>query len=189
MTMRDLHTYAAPERAPTHVGYRGLDVYGMGPPSSGGSTVGEALNILEGYALSTMTREAALHYFLEASRYSFADRGAYLADPAYFDVPLTGLLSDGFAATRRALITDTAATSPVAPGDPYPFNGGGGASVQASASETRVGHDHAHHDRRPLGQRRLVHVHDRVDRRRRPRRPGLRLPREQRAHGLQLRLD
>ena len=48
----------------------------MGPPSSGGSTVGEALNILEGYALSTMPRVAALHYFLEASRYSFADRGA-----------------------------------------------------------------------------------------------------------------
>ena len=139
MTMRDLHTYTAPERAPTHITYRGLDVYGMGPPSSGGSTVGEALNILEGYALSTMTREAALHYFLEASRYSFADRGAYLADPAYFDVPLRGLLSDGFAATRRNLITGTAATSPVTPGDPYPFNGVGGASVQASASETRAG--------------------------------------------------
>ncbi len=138
MTLRDLRTYAAPKRAPTHVDYRGLDIYGMGPPSSGGSTVGEALNILEGYPLSTMTREAALHSFLEASRYSFADRGAYLADPAYFDVPLTGLLSDGYAATRRALITGTAATSPVAPGDPYPFNGGG-ASVHASASETRAG--------------------------------------------------
>jgi gamma-glutamyltranspeptidase / glutathione hydrolase len=139
MTMRDLHTYVAPEREPTRVGYRGLDVYSMGPPSSGGSTVGEALNILEGYPLSTMTREAALHYFIEASRYSFADRGAYLADPAYFDVPLTGLLSDGFAATRRALITGTAAASQAAPGDPYPFNGGGGASVQASTSESRVG--------------------------------------------------
>ena len=49
MTMRDLTDYTAPEREPTHVGYRGLDVYGMGPPSSGGSTVGEALNILEGF--------------------------------------------------------------------------------------------------------------------------------------------
>ena len=105
MTLRDLHKYKAPERQPTHITYRGLDVYGMGPPSSGGSTVGEALNILEGYALSGMTREAALHRYIEASRYSFADRGAYLADPAYFDVPLQGLLSDGFAATRRALIT------------------------------------------------------------------------------------
>ena len=52
MTMRDLHKYVAPERAPTHVTYRGLDVYSMGPPSSGGSTVGEALNILEGYDLA-----------------------------------------------------------------------------------------------------------------------------------------
>ena len=139
MTRRDLKAYGAPERAPTHLGYRGLDVYGMGPPSSGGSTVGEALNILEGYPLSTMTREEALHYYLEASRFSFADRNAYLADPAYVDVPLTGLLSDGFAATRRDDITETAATSPVPPGDPYPFNGGGGATAQATTTDTRPG--------------------------------------------------
>ena len=123
MKMRDLHTYVAPERAPTHVNYRGLDVYSMGPPSSGGSTVGEALNILEGYDLGSMTRERALHYYLEASRYSFADRNAYLADPAYFDVPLAGLLSEEYAATRRALITETAAPGPVPPGDPYPYEG------------------------------------------------------------------
>ena len=139
MTLRDLDKYKAPQRKPTHITYRGLDVYGMGPPSSGGSTVGEALNILEGYELAGMTREAALHRYIEASRYSFADRGAYLADPAYFDVPLRGLLSDEFAATRRALITETAATSPVAPGDPYPFNGHGQGGGQASVTETRVG--------------------------------------------------
>jgi gamma-glutamyltranspeptidase / glutathione hydrolase len=46
MTLRDLRRYDALERTPTKIGYRGLDVYGMGPPSSGGSTVGEALNIL-----------------------------------------------------------------------------------------------------------------------------------------------
>src|SRR5439155_17208354 len=79
MTMRDLRAYTAPERAPTHVGYRGLDVYSMGPPSSGGSTVGEALDILEGFPLSTLTRAEALHDYIEASRYSFADRNAYLA--------------------------------------------------------------------------------------------------------------
>jgi gamma-glutamyltranspeptidase/glutathione hydrolase len=121
--MRDLHTYTAPERAPTHVNYRGLDVYSMGPPSSGGSTVGEALNILEGYDLRSMTRERALHYYLEASRYSFADRNAYLADPAYFAVPLSGLLSKSYAATRRALIKETAAPGAVPPGDPYPYEG------------------------------------------------------------------
>src|SRR6266511_2541927 len=123
MTMRDLHAYVAPERVPTHVHYRGLDVYSMGPPSSGGSTVGEALNILEGYDLASMTRDAALHYYLEASRYSFADRNRYLADPAYFDVPLSGLLSKDYAATRRLLIKETAAPGAVPPGDPYPYEG------------------------------------------------------------------
>ena len=129
MTTQDLRKYRTIEREPTHIRYRGLDVYSMGPPSSGGSTVGEALNILEGFELSTMPRDEALHYVLEASRYSFADRNAYLADPKYFDVPLSGLLSKDYAATRRALITGTAATSPVAPGDPAPF-------VEGEASET-----------------------------------------------------
>ena len=133
--MRDLHTYVAPEREPTHVTYRGLDVYGMGPPSSGGSTIGEALNILEGYDLSAMPRADALHYFLEASRYSFADRNAYLADSDYFDVPLTGLLSKDYAATRRALITGTAATSPVPAGNPYPYDTAAAAAT-ALQSET-----------------------------------------------------
>jgi gamma-glutamyltranspeptidase/glutathione hydrolase len=139
MTMRDLHNYVAPERAPTHVNYRGADVYSMGPPSSGGSTVGEALNILEGYDLASLPRDEALHYYLEASRYSYADRNKYLADPDYVDVPLQGLLSKEYAATRRALITGTAATSPVAPGDPGPYNGGGTATVKVASSEGEPG--------------------------------------------------
>ena len=134
MATGDLASYRAPLRPPTHVTYRGLDVFSMGPPSSGGSTVGEALNILEGYPLSSMTREHALHYYLEASRFAFADRNAYLADPDYFEVPLSGLLSKSFAAERRSLIGETAATSPVAPGDPYPHQVG-----EASATSTRVG--------------------------------------------------
>jgi gamma-glutamyltranspeptidase/glutathione hydrolase len=80
--------------------------------------VGEALNILEGYPLSTLPRPQALHYFLEASAFSFADRGQYLGDPDHVSVPLAGLLSDSFAAERRALIGPTAAAKPVPPGDP-----------------------------------------------------------------------
>ncbi len=117
MTEDDLAEYDAVWREPTRVGYKGLDVWGMGPPSSGGSSVGEALNILEGLPLSAGDRTRSLHYYLEASRYAFADRNAYLADPDYFDVPLRCLLSDSFAAERRALITETAATSPVAAGN------------------------------------------------------------------------
>ena len=140
MTLDDLRRYTAPERKPTKVRYRGLDVYGMGPPSSGGSTVGEALNILEGYDLESMSRTQALHLFLEASRYAFADRNAYLGDPEYVDVPLRGLLSDEFAAERRALINPAlASTHPAAPGNPWPHNGGGSggqAGVTATQSET-----------------------------------------------------
>ena len=130
----DLGSYAAPERTPTRVGYRGLDVWGIGPPSSGGSTVGEALNILEGYSdLADRTR--ALHLLLESSRFTFADRNAYLADPDFFEVPLAGLLSDSFAAERRALIDEQhAATSPVAAGDPYDNQGDSGKAARTSAT-------------------------------------------------------
>ena len=124
MTTTDLAAYRSLERDPTVSSYRDLQVYGMGPPSSGGTTVGEALNILEGYPMATLPRDDALHYYLEASRFSFADRGAYLGDPGYVYVPVEGLLSDGFAAERRSLITDQAAQSPVEPGNPYPYDGG-----------------------------------------------------------------
>jgi gamma-glutamyltranspeptidase/glutathione hydrolase len=137
MKLHDVREYAAREREPVRVGYRGLDVYGIGPPSSGGSTVGEALNILEGFSLDPAERTRALHLFLEASRFSFADRNAYLADPDFFDVPLDGLVSDAFAAERRALINPAqAAVSPVPPGNPFPHDSAGQASVTATQSET-----------------------------------------------------
>jgi gamma-glutamyltranspeptidase/glutathione hydrolase len=126
MTEQDLRTYDAPRREPTRISYRGLDIWGMGPPSSGGSTVGETLNILEGYDDLATDRTRALHLFLEASRYAFADRNAYVGDPDFFQVPLAGLLSDGFAGERRALIKPKAAMSPVAPGNPYDDQGSPG---------------------------------------------------------------
>jgi gamma-glutamyltranspeptidase / glutathione hydrolase len=134
MTERDLRDYRAMRREPTHMRYRGLDVWGMGPPSSGGSTVGEILNILEGYGDLPANRVRALHLFLEASRFSFADRNAYVADPDFFHVPLAGLLSDSFAAERRALIDPKrAAISPVASGNPYDDQGSPGLAA-ATAS-------------------------------------------------------
>jgi gamma-glutamyltranspeptidase/glutathione hydrolase len=120
MTTSDLRAYQARVQAPTHVRYRGLDIYSMAPPSSSGSTVGEALNILSGYHLSAQPRATALFHYLEASRLAYADRNAYVGDPRYVSVPLSGLLSPAFAATRRCLIHDQALTSPVAPGHPAP---------------------------------------------------------------------
>jgi gamma-glutamyltranspeptidase/glutathione hydrolase len=115
MTRRDLREYTAPERKPTRVGYRELDVFGMGPPSSGGSTVGEALNILEEAPdWDRLTPTQKYHRFLEASRFAFADRGKWLSDPDCFPVPalatdcyrvpLAGLLSQSFARERAKLI-------------------------------------------------------------------------------------
>jgi gamma-glutamyltranspeptidase/glutathione hydrolase len=123
MTLDDLDQYATVDRPPTVVTYRGLDVYGMGPPSSGGSTVGESLNILEGFDLAGSDRVTALHNFLEASALAFADRGRYIGDSDFVDVPLAGLLSDSYAAERRALIGPTAAPKPVPPGDPTDNDG------------------------------------------------------------------
>jgi len=139
MTAADLSAYTAPEREPVHSTYRGLDVYGMGPPSSGGLTVAEALNILEGYELHSMSRADAQHLVLEASRLAFADRGAYIADRRFFAVPRIGLLSKDFATTRRAVIGDRPASSPAAPGDPYPFDGTVTRAGQPSVTSTRAG--------------------------------------------------
>lgn len=119
LTAKDLSSYRALRRAPTQVNYRGLDVYGMAPSSSGGTTVGEALNILESTDLSRLSEAQYLHRYIEASRIAFADRGRWVGDPAFEDVPTEGLLSQRFADARECLIKDDAVLAgPLAPGDP-----------------------------------------------------------------------
>jgi gamma-glutamyltranspeptidase/glutathione hydrolase len=114
----DLARYQANVQEPTHVGYRGLDVYGIAPSSSGGTTVGEALNILERFDIAGMSEADALHHYLEASALAFADRAAYVGDPKFVDVPTQKLLSDKFAEQRACLIKPhDALTKPVAAGD------------------------------------------------------------------------
>ncbi|MEV8526223.1 gamma-glutamyltransferase [Streptomyces sp. NPDC052000] len=119
LTQKDLRGYAAKFRAPSKVDYRGLDVYGMAPSSSGGTSVGEALNILEHTDLSKASDVQYLHHYIEASRIAFADRGRWVGDPSFEDVPTKELLSQRFADSRACLIKDNAVlTSPLAPGDP-----------------------------------------------------------------------
>jgi gamma-glutamyltranspeptidase/glutathione hydrolase len=133
LTMTDLSAYRATVRRPTHVRYRGLDIYGMAPPSSGGSTIGEALNILSGWNLGAEPRATAMFHYLEASRLAYADRDAYVGDPAFVKVPLSGLLSPSYAATRRCLVHATALTSPVAAGHPFaPYRACAGAHAAAN---------------------------------------------------------
>ncbi|WP_314437162.1 gamma-glutamyltransferase [Massilia timonae] len=122
MTMADLANYEARIRPALRSTYRGYELYGMPLPSSGGPTVAHALNILEGYDLTSLPRARAEHLYIEASRLAFADRNAYLADPEYVDAPLAGLLSKQYAAERRALIDPRkAAPGAVAAGDPYRY--------------------------------------------------------------------
>ncbi|MFE5076138.1 gamma-glutamyltransferase [Streptomyces halstedii] len=119
LTAKDLASYRALRQAPTRIAYRGLDVYGMAPSSSGGTTVGEALNILESTDLSKASETRYLHRLIEAGRIAFADRGRWVGDPAFEDVPTRELLGQRFADSRACLIKDDAVlTSPLAPGDP-----------------------------------------------------------------------
>ncbi|WP_328394495.1 gamma-glutamyltransferase [Streptomyces sp. NBC_00390] len=143
LTLRDLRAYETVRRAPTKVSYRGLDVYGMGPVSSGGTSVGEALNMLERTDLSKASQAQYLHRFIEASRIAFADRGRWVGDPAFEDVPARGLLSQRFADSRACLIKDDAVlSSPLAPGDPAdPVDCG---STGAAAPTTYEGENTTH---------------------------------------------
>ncbi|MER6183488.1 gamma-glutamyltransferase [Streptomyces sp. NPDC001652] len=119
LSEKDLAAYRAKLQAPTKTSYRGLGVYSIAPSSSGGTTVGEALNILENTDLSKASEVQYLHRYIEASRIAFADRGRWVGDPAFEDVPTTELLSQKYADSRACLIKDDAVlTSPVAPGDP-----------------------------------------------------------------------
>ncbi|MEV7829295.1 gamma-glutamyltransferase [Streptomyces subrutilus] len=132
LTGRDLRAYETKRQAPTQVSYRGLDVYSMAPSSSGGTTVGEALNILERTDLSALPPAQYLHRFIEASRISFADRGRWVGDPAAVDVPTRQLLGQRFADSRGCLIrSDRTLTSPLAPGDPRNPAACGGAGQAA----------------------------------------------------------
>ncbi|MCL7430095.1 gamma-glutamyltransferase [Streptomyces sp. YS415] len=119
LTAEDLAAYRTKSQAPTKSSYRGLDVYSMAPSSSGGTTVAEALNLLERTDLSKASEAQYLHRFIEAARIAFADRGRWVGDPAFEDVPTKELLSQRYADSRECLIKDDAVlTSPLAPGDP-----------------------------------------------------------------------
>ncbi|HET6653339.1 MAG TPA: gamma-glutamyltransferase [Nocardioides sp.] len=124
MRVSDLKRYEALNQRPTKSDYRGLDVYGMAPVSSGGTTVGEALNIMERFDLASMSPQDALHHYLEASALAFADRAKYVGDPKKVDVPTRDLLNDGFATDRACNIDpDTAMAKPVAAGNVNSYDG------------------------------------------------------------------
>jgi gamma-glutamyltranspeptidase/glutathione hydrolase len=134
MRLSDLAAYRVRRPAPTRSDYRGLTVYGMSTPSSGGTAVGEALNILERADLGDLSRTQALHRYLEASALAFADRNRYVGDGTP-DALLRELLSDRFAAERTCRINPAAALAkPVPPGVPDGSYDGSCAAATVGAS-------------------------------------------------------
>jgi gamma-glutamyltranspeptidase/glutathione hydrolase len=121
MTMADLADYEARLRQPIRSTYRGYEIHGMPTPSSGGIAIAQALNLMETFDLSGMSRAEIEHLYIEASRLAFADRNAYVADAEFVDFPQEGLLSKDYARERAKRIGITAAPGAVAAGDPYPF--------------------------------------------------------------------
>jgi gamma-glutamyltranspeptidase/glutathione hydrolase len=145
MTMSDLADYEARIRQPIRSTYRGYELYGMPLPSSGGVTIAEALNILEGYDFKGMPRAQAEHLYVEASRLAFADRGAYLGDPEYVDAPVAGLLNKDFAATRRALIDPARTNAKAEAGDPFKFQSDPSYPMRPAAKATLAESAHTTH--------------------------------------------
>ncbi|HET9151025.1 MAG TPA: gamma-glutamyltransferase [Gemmatimonadales bacterium] len=105
----DLENYKALWRDPVRVTYRGYTVYSMPPASSGGVTMGEILNIMEGWPkLPAFGTGELLHRETEAMRRAFTDRNVYLGDPAFVTMPIARLLSKSYAESLHAEIGEQA---------------------------------------------------------------------------------
>ena len=174
MQRADLRSYRASTRADARRLPRPRRSTAWRRPSSGGTTVGEALNILENVDLGAMYRadDQALHDYLEASALAFADRGTYVGDPAYVDVPIdaAALAAVRRRAVLRSIDQTDAATKPVPAGTP---DGTYDTNCDGPPRPARAGRDHeglstTHlDDRRQVGQRRDLHADHRADRRQR----------------------
>src|SRR5690606_34187591 len=118
LTMEDFARYEVIEREPVCIDYRQNEVCGMGPPSSGGLTVGQMLAMLEAFDLPAMGEGVeARPLFAVAPRRAFPGRGMYRADSDLVDMP-NGLLDRAYLAERAALIDPSAAMGKAQAGDP-----------------------------------------------------------------------
>lgn len=127
MTAADLCGYEATIDEPVQGSYRGLDVYSMSPPSSGGLTAIQILNLLEPFDLGENydSRSGTKYHLLaEAMRLAYADRGEYMGDPEFVDVPSEGLLDPTYVANRRELLDPDALNPDPEAGDPWAYQSG-----------------------------------------------------------------
>ena len=119
ITRQDLARYQVKWRAPIEITYHGYTVYTMPPPSGGGVTLAEILNVMEGYGpLPPFGSATLIHLQTEAMRRAYTDRNTLLGDPDFVSMPLERLLSKSYAATLRAAIDPQRATPTAAGGGP-----------------------------------------------------------------------
>ena len=112
LTAQDFANYTVTEGAPVTCSYRGYVLVSSPPPSSGGTTICEILNVLEGYDMKGLGFRSAqsVHLMVEAMRHAYLDRNTYLGDPAFVKNPLDRLLSKDYAAAIRSKIDPDRAT-------------------------------------------------------------------------------
>ncbi|WP_240206793.1 gamma-glutamyltransferase [Vibrio sp. CyArs1] len=120
LSLADLANYQVKNRQAVCAPYKQYDVCGMGPPSSGALTLGQILMLTEPFKLIELgsNNPTSWQILADASRLAFADRGLYMADSDFFDVPVKGLLDQKYIAERSALITPNEALQKVSAGSP-----------------------------------------------------------------------
>jgi gamma-glutamyltranspeptidase/glutathione hydrolase len=122
LSLEDMFQYAAVERRAVKFAYEGHTIYSMPPPSSGGLILGLSLNILEAVpSFGSAPRQSAstLATLINANNIAWADRGRYIADADFFNVPSEGLLDKAYAVSRsRLLPLQQALDTPISPGSP-----------------------------------------------------------------------
>ncbi|MEL7253706.1 MAG: gamma-glutamyltransferase [Pseudomonadota bacterium] len=120
LSLLDFAIYEVKEREAVCADYRGFEVCGMGPPSSGALTVGQILGLLNGFDMAAMGPDdpEAWRLIGDASRLAFADRGRYMADSDFVPVPTKGLIDPAYLADRATVLNTDTALPDVAPGNP-----------------------------------------------------------------------
>lgn len=141
MTSQDIAGYRAKERPPVCGTYRGYRICGMGPPSSGATTVFATLKQLERFNLRKLGKRSpvAWHLLAESMRLAYADRARWLADADFVAVPVPGLTDPDYLARRSQLIDPGRTNALVTAGTPP---GAATLSRAASAPQPENGTSH-----------------------------------------------
>ena len=118
LSLTDLQIYKVKERPAVCAPFRGYQVCGMGPPSSGALTVGQILGLLNQFPPGSSNDPQTLRLIGDASRLAFADRGRYMADSDFVPMPIKGLLAQDYLSERAKLLNGPDALTEAVPGNP-----------------------------------------------------------------------